>query len=237
MIAIVLAGGLGTRLRAVVPEGPKCMSLVAGRPFLEHLLGGFRDQGVADFVLAIGFRGAAVREHFGSGERFGVRVRYCDDGEALRGTAGALAGAVRMAPCPPEGLILAANGDTWVDVDLAELEEAHRAEAARVTLVVTPGSTPGAAVEVGPDHRVRRYGHVPAAPELVSAGMYLATREAWEATVLPPGSRAVSLEQDVLPRLARELHAFEASACFVDIGTPAGFHRAQALFAEGQPCR
>jgi NDP-sugar pyrophosphorylase family protein len=237
MIAIVLAGGLGTRLRAVVPEGPKCMSPIAGRPFLEHLLSGLRDQGVSDFVFAIGFRGAAVRGHFDSGERFGVRVRYCDEGETLRGTAGALAGAVRMARCPPEGLILAVNGDTWVDVDLEELEGAHRAHAARVTLVVTGASTLGAAVEVDPDTRVRRYGHVPEAPGLVSAGMYLGTREVWEAMLPPPGSRPVSLEQDVLPRLAPRLHAFVASDCFVDIGTPAGFHRAQALFAEGQPCR
>jgi NDP-sugar pyrophosphorylase family protein len=213
------------------------MSPVAGRPFLEHLLGGLRDQGVSDFVFAIGFRGAAVREHFDSGERFGVRVRYCDEGEALRGTAGALTRAARLAPCPPDGLILAVNGDTWVDVDLAELAGAHSAHTARVTLVVTPASTLGAAVEVGPHHRVRRYGHVPDAPGLVSAGMYLGTREVWEAMLPPPDSRAVSLEQDVLPRLARGLHAFVTSGCFVDIGTPAGFRRAQALFAEGQPCR
>lgn len=143
MIAIVLAGGLGTRLRPVVPEGPKCMGPVAGRPFLEHLVDALRGQGLRQFVFAIGYGGASIRAHFGTGVPFGVEASYSDDGDRLRGTGGALARAVRTVSGPPGELILVANGDTWVDVDLRALEDAHGRRRALVTILAVrtnPGS-------------------------------------------------------------------------------------------------
>jgi len=234
VIAIVLAGGLGTRLRSVAPDGPKCMSPVAGRPFLEHVLCALHSQSVSRFVFAIGYRGAPVRAHFGSGGRFGVRIEYSDDGETLRGTGGALAHALETIPGTAEELILVTNGDTWVDMDLELVAEAHLAREALLTLVVAQGPV-GAAVQVGPDHRVTHYGP-PNGSGLVSAGVYLATRGVLE-DVLPSNDRPASLEQDVLPRLVGRMYAVVTSGRFVDIGTPAELHRAQALLAGGSACR
>lgn len=234
MIAIVLAGGLGTRLRSVVPDGPKCMSPVAGRPFLEHVLCALQSQGVSRFVFAIGYRGGPVRAHFGSGEEFGVRTEYSDEGETLRGTAGALAHALETVPGGPDELILVTNGDTWVDMDLELIREAHMAREALLTLVVARALA-GAGVEVAPDNRVMSYGP-PNGSGLVSTGVYLATRGVLQ-DVLPSNHRPTSLERDVLPRLVgRGMYAV-TSGGFVDIGTPAEFHRAQALLAGVPACR
>jgi N-acetyl-alpha-D-muramate 1-phosphate uridylyltransferase len=88
--AVILAGGLGTRLRPVTEEIPKAMVPVNGRPFLEYEVDLLRREGVDDLVVCIGHLGGAIKDHFGNGKNFGVRIRYSDDGPRLLGPAGAL---------------------------------------------------------------------------------------------------------------------------------------------------
>jgi NDP-sugar pyrophosphorylase family protein len=88
--AVILAGGLGTRLRPLTLTVPKCMVPVHGRPFLEYELELLKSSGVDDVVLCIGHLGAKVMEHFGDGEAFGVRISYSHDGKELLGPIGAL---------------------------------------------------------------------------------------------------------------------------------------------------
>jgi NDP-sugar pyrophosphorylase family protein len=240
MIVIVLAGGLGTRLRPVVPQGPKCMGPVAGRPFLEHLVDALRGQGLRQFVFAIGYGGASIRAHFGTGAPFGVEASYSDDGDRLRGTGGALAHAVRTVSGPPAELILVANGDTWVDVDLHALEDAHARRRALVTILAvrTTTASGGAVLELASDDAVRRYGDAPGGSGLLSAGVYLAARQVLEHILPAAGVSPVSLERDVLPQFAgRGLYAVVTSGPFVDIGTPAEFQRAQHLLGGSSACR
>src|SRR5947208_4524571 len=87
---VVLAGGLGTRMRPFTESCPKTMLPVAGRPFAEHQLEFLIRGGVRDVVYLIGYRGETIRDHFGDGGKWGVRVRYVDEGARLRGTGGAL---------------------------------------------------------------------------------------------------------------------------------------------------
>src|SRR5205085_1121441 len=133
--AIVLAGGLGTRLRSVVSDRPKAMSRVAGRPFLEHVLGLLRERGVDRTVLAIGYRGEAIREHFGDGSRFGMKIVYSNDGERLLGTGGAVKRALGVATANNMETIFVVNGDTYVEFDFQRLDLLHRARKARLTIV------------------------------------------------------------------------------------------------------
>ena len=74
MQAIILAGGLGTRLRSVVSDRPKPMALVEGKPFLEYVLQGLKKSGIDDIIFAVGYKGGMVEEYFGDGARFGIRA-------------------------------------------------------------------------------------------------------------------------------------------------------------------
>jgi len=90
MQCVILAGGMATRLGPLSTNTPKALIPVGGRPFANHQLSWLASEGATDVVYAIGHLGAGIREYVGSGERWGLRVRYSDEGEALRGTAGAL---------------------------------------------------------------------------------------------------------------------------------------------------
>ena len=100
MQAIILAGGLGTRLRSVVSDRPKPMALVEGKPFLEYVLQGLKKSGIDDIIFAVGYKGGMVEEYFGDGSRFGIRARYAYE-EELLGTAGAIKNAGKY---PREGV-------------------------------------------------------------------------------------------------------------------------------------
>jgi NDP-sugar pyrophosphorylase family protein len=125
-----------------------------------------------------------------------------------------------------------------VDFDLDALAERHRTTGALVTLVAAePPAGGGSALEIARDHAVLRYGHAQPV-RLVSAGVYFAARHVLEDILPPAGTSPMSLETDVLPRLAGHgLYAFETSGSFIDIGTPAEFHRAQTLLAGDYACR
>lgn len=90
MQCVILAGGMATRLGPLSTETPKAMIPVAGRPFADHQLAWLASEGTTDVVFSIGHLGAAIREFVGTGARWGLKARYADEGEALRGTAGAL---------------------------------------------------------------------------------------------------------------------------------------------------
>lgn len=90
MQAVILAGGLGTRLKPLTEEIPKSMIQIQGKPFLEHQLNLLRQGGISDIVLCVGYLGEKIKEYFGYGKRFGVKIEYSEETEKLLGTAGAL---------------------------------------------------------------------------------------------------------------------------------------------------
>ena len=87
---VVLAGGLGTRMLPFTGDCAKSMLPVAGKPFVHHQLDRLAAEGISDVVYCIGYRGGSIRDYIGDGSRWGVRARYVDEGEQLRGTAGAI---------------------------------------------------------------------------------------------------------------------------------------------------
>ena len=90
MQTVILAGGLATRLRPVTERVPKSMIKICGKPFLEYQIELLKDNGVLDIVLCLGYLGFKIREYFEDGKRFGVEIKYSEDGEKLLGIAGAL---------------------------------------------------------------------------------------------------------------------------------------------------
>src|SRR5215831_8907610 len=90
MQCVILAGGLAERLRPLTDNVPKALLPVAGRPFADYQLSWLASEGVTEVVLAIGYLGGSIRAFVGDGQPWGLRVRYADEGELLRGTGGAL---------------------------------------------------------------------------------------------------------------------------------------------------
>lgn len=130
-VMVIMAGGLGTRLRPHTDSCPKPMLLVAGKPMLEHIIERAKAEGFRHFVIAIRYLGHAIEEHFGDGERLGVRIDYLRESSPL-GTAGALA---LLSP-RPELPFVVTNGDVLTDIKYGELLEFHSRHDAMATMAV-----------------------------------------------------------------------------------------------------
>ena len=231
MEAIVLAGGLGTRLRSVVADLPKAMAPVAGRPFLEHLLDLLVEAGFESAILAVGYRSEAIRGHFGERYR-GLPLTYSVENHAL-GTGGAIRLALRSATAHD---VFVVNGDTFVDVDFRSMLEAHRRAAAAMTVAVhkVPDTARYGSLALEED-RIRgflekgRYG-----PGWISAGVYVVPRSLLDDSRLPS---AFSFESDFLVPGVQSLKplAYPTYGLFIDIGVPDDYARAQSLLATRVP--
>ncbi|WP_188248913.1 sugar phosphate nucleotidyltransferase [Stenotrophomonas maltophilia] len=225
---LILAGGLGTRLRAAVPDLPKPLAPVAGRPFLAYLLDRYEAAGIRRVILAIGYLGQHVEQAVGA--RWGAMdVVYSRESEPL-GTGGAIAQAARLSS--GNGLHVC-NGDTYLEYEPAALESAAEGLPIAIALASVPDVARYGAVDVE-DGRVRRFREKGGGgPGLINAGSYFLTRQGLEA--LPVQDR-YSFEQDVLePWVVRGCVGMMAETSgFIDIGVPEDFARAQHLFARVQ---
>ena len=223
--AIILAGGLGTRLRPLVSAAPKAMAEVAGRPFLEYLLGQLRAEGITSAVVCTGHMADAIASHFGDGRRWGMELRYSVEVEA-RGTAGALKLAERMLT-GDRWLLM--NGDSLFDISLQHLIDAHAASPALVTIAlarVADGHRYGR-VTLAPDGVIRAFAEKSdaATPGLINSGLYVIERQLLDQI---PADRPVSLEREVFPKLVgNSIRGVPFDGYFIDIGVPHDFLRAQ----------
>jgi dTDP-glucose pyrophosphorylase len=130
-LMIIMAGGMGTRLRPYTESCPKPMLLVAGRPMLEHIIERAAREGFRHFVLAVHYLGHMIEEHFGDGERFGVHINYLRE-DAPLGTAGALS---LLSPSPELPFVVT-NGDVMTDIRYGELLDFHQRQGALATMAV-----------------------------------------------------------------------------------------------------
>jgi NDP-sugar pyrophosphorylase family protein len=131
---VVLAGGLGTRIRGAAPGVPKCLIPVAGKPFIEWQLRWLADQGASEVVICIGYRGDQVRAFVGDGKQFRVDVTYVDEGSSLKGGAGALRLALDTAVLQPWFFVL--YGDSYLDVSLKQVAKCFRSQNQRALMTV-----------------------------------------------------------------------------------------------------
>jgi D-glycero-alpha-D-manno-heptose 1-phosphate guanylyltransferase len=228
--AIVLAGGLGTRLRSEVPDLPKPMAPVAGRPFLEYLLDYWIAQGISRFVLSVGYRHEAISGHFGNSYG-GVPIDYVIE-ELPLGTGGAvLLAAQKLDGAAPFVLL---NGDTYFAVDikaLAAFAQTNRADWC-FSLFRTNEAGRYMGMGVGADGRIVSLKSGTGAPgRLANGGVYWVGGGALDPSRFSGGTK-LSLEDDVFPAAmaaGRRLYGLEFPGTFIDIGVPADYHRAASL--------
>ncbi len=217
MNALILAGGLGTRLRPLTDNTPKALLPIANRPFLEHQIDHLKSHGVDRVVLSLGYLPDSIRDHFGD------RCEYVVEPEPL-GTGGA----IRFAGGEFDSTFLVCNGDVLTDLDLTALIAFHRERRARATIALTPVDDPsryGLVLTAG-DGAVTAFLEKPAPgtvdpPADINAGTYVLEPDVLD--LIEPG-RQVSIEHDVFPRLVGSGLCAQASAArWRDIGTPESY--------------
>lgn len=227
MPACVLAGGLGLRLRSVVPDGPKVLAPVGGRPFLDYVLALLARNGVRRVTVCTGYGSDAVEAFCGDGSRWGLDLSHSREERPL-GTAGAVRQAWdRLA----DDTVLVLNGDTFFDVPLEQLARAHRTTGAAATLAVRPTDEPGryGTVEVSDAGFVTAFREkVDGAAGLMNGGIYMLDRVVLDRV---PANTQVSLEREVFPAMTGDdarhrVAATQFDGYFVDIGVPADHARA-----------
>lgn len=229
--AIILAGGLGTRLRSVVSDVPKVLAPVAGKPFLEHVLRRLAAGGFDRVVLAVGYMRDQIIAAIGT-EFLGLSVSYSIE-EVPLGTGGAIRKAL-MALDAPRAFVI--NGDTWLEVDYRQMLAAHAAACTRVTLAtarVNIVSRYGSVVTDGDGRAIRFTEKGEQQPGQINGGVYVVERTAFDGVDLPP---AFSFESDFLMPQCASLHplTFPDTGRFIDIGVPEDYALAQTLFREAK---
>ena len=227
--ALVLCGGLGTRLRPVVSDVPKALAPVSGTPFIAYLLRYLERQGVRDIVLCSGYGADQLQAFCGDGSQWGVTIRYSEEKEPL-GTGGALKNAEDLVASDP---VLVLNGDSFVSADLRALQSYHSAKSSSITMVVTEVADQarfgGVRIrdEDGAVEGFMEKGNTGAG--WINAGVYLMRMSIISSM---PAAKEVSLEREILPRFAGNgMYAMKTTGTFIDIGTPSSYAEAERVLA------
>ena len=225
--AFVLCGGAGTRLRPMLADRPKSMALISGTPFLELLLDSLRSHRIGEVILGTGYMAEKIESYFGSGNKFGLNIRYSREHEPL-GTGGALKLAESLISDP----VLVLNGDSYVEWSLVPMLELFTVKNADIVVVLQAVAdvTRYGSVALDQDGRVTQFVEKgdAAGPGLINAGVYLLRKQI--VRDLPAGT-AISLEREVFPQLDRGVYGLISTGPFIDIGIPDDLNRAQTLLA------
>lgn len=227
--AIILAGGLGTRLRSVVQDVPKPMALVQEKPFLETLLTYYAAQGIKRFILSVGHLAHIIQNHFGHSWH-GLEIAYSLETTPL-GTGGGILQASTLLDSG-EKTCLALNGDTFFAINLPKLMRFHQIKNAAISLSCFTSSDIERymGLTIDQTNRVTQFNVKSHSGKcLVNGGAYLINRALLSSLSRQP-IRPQSWENDTLPSLLREghpLYAHAIEADFIDIGIPDDYARAQ----------
>ena len=228
MQMVILAGGLGTRMRPLTDELPKVLIPVNGKPFLHHQIELLKEHGIRDIVLCVGHLGDLIRTRFGDGDWLGVRIRYSEERGTLLGTAGA----VKNAEPSLEDDFFLLYGDAYLRVDYREVMRYFRRSGAQGLMVVYHNSNRlERSNVVVRDGRVAVYNKDSRTPgmEHINYGLSVLRKEALR--LVPPGR---PFSQEELYRLLieqGELLAWEAEHRFYEIGSRQGLAEFRELVA------
>jgi NDP-sugar pyrophosphorylase family protein len=227
MQAAILAGGLGTRLYPMTHDVPKAMVPVAGRPFLEREIELLRQASVTDIVLLVGHLADQITDHFGDGSRFGVRIRYSNEGPKLLDTAGA----VRQAMDLLDDTFFVTFADSYLVLPYRQIWDDFHAAGKEALMVVYRNDnqfdTSDVFVE---DGLVLAYQKSPPLPGAfyINDGLMIFRRDSLKA--IAEGER-ISLQQFLQPVVARrQLMAWKTQQRFFEIGSFSGLKELEERF-------
>ena len=231
--ALVLAGGLGTRLGPLATNRPKVMMPINGTPFLHYLLEYLHGFGIRRVVLALGHLAEAVTDYTSARSWNGLEIVTSVESAQL-GTGGSLRFAL---PLLRSAGVLVLNGDSFVRADLNRFAAFHESKQALISLLLTyvPVADRYGSVTTDAHEQVtsfrEKYAEGPA-DGFVNAGVYLMARSVIEAM---PEGQAISLEKEIFPAYCgRGLYGMKGRFPFIDIGTPESYRKASLFFGGGR---
>lgn len=227
---IILAGGLGTRLREVVSDVPKCMAEVAGKPFLSYLLDWCKVQSFGRVILSLGYLSEVVTSWIEKNE-YPFEIIYAKEEEPL-GTGGAIKLAMRSVLGERAVVI---NGDTFFNVDITELYTFHNEKSANISLALKPMTDFDryGRVELNTDNRIIAFIEKQQCREgLINGGVYLIDKDVLLSDKELP--LKFSFEKNILEAKINTLPIYGniQDTYFIDIGIPEDYRKANVDFAQ-----
>jgi NDP-sugar pyrophosphorylase family protein len=238
-VAIVLAGGQGSRIRSLRPDVPKPLVSVAGEPFIEWIIRHLASQGIGQFVISLGYLADVAERHFHQRAADHLTIRTVREQQPL-GTAGAVRWAQQQRAAEADPLIIV-NGDSLVLAELAaawQLLADERVDGVVLGIEVDDAARYGR-IDVDGHDRLRRFSEKQPGAGLINAGVYCFRRRVLQAF---PARRPLSMELDVFPQLLDSGFNIAVARCrapFIDIGTPETLCQADAFierhFKSGVP--
>lgn len=224
---ILMAGGLGTRLRPLTENQPKPLLRVGSKPILETIIENFRGQGFYRIYLSINYMGDMIRDYFGRGDKWDVEISYLEEKERL-GTAGALS----LLPAKPDLPMIVMNGDLLTNVDFVRLLDFHERQQACATLCVREYSyqVPYGVVKVD-DYTVEMLKEKPVEHHFVNAGIYALNPDVLQR--IPSGEfYDMTTLLDTLISEKRKVSGFPLRDYWMDIGRMDDYERADSEYKD-----
>ena len=223
MQTIILGGGFGTRLRAVLPDTPKPMAPIHGRPFLAWLLDYLATQGVDDVILSVGYKYDVIKSYFG--DQYGaIKIRYSIETDPL-GTGGAIKKALSLVD---DDALFVLNGDTFLQLDYAKMLACHNQRGASITLALraVDDTSRYGRVELNQNDVVSFAEKQAGSAGFINSGIYFLSRRIFDNK---PLADVFSFETEFLYPYLKSIrpNAFITDGYFIDIGVPEDYTRAQ----------
>ncbi|HUK74444.1 MAG TPA: NDP-sugar synthase [Nitrososphaerales archaeon] len=227
MKAVILAGGVGTRLRPLTYVMPKCLLPVGGVPLLEWTVRYLKSYGVSEFVVCVAYLKRQVMETIGDGSRLGTTIQYAEADSPL-GTGGQLKTAERFI----DGTFIAMNGDIVTSLDIQKLVARHW-ESKRIATIALKRfevKVPYGHILTTPEMDIASFVEKPTLELMANAGVYVFDSKLFDSI---PSGRTCSLESEVFPSLIAQGEkpaAYYEDAYWNDVGTLSDFERVNDEF-------
>ena len=232
--AILLVGGMGTRLMPLTSKTPKPMLQVAGVPFTEHQIRKAAQAGISEIVLATSYKAELFEPYFGDGAKFGIKIKYAVEESAL-GTGGGIRNAAALLDDCDQVVIF--NGDVLSGHDLAAQIQSHINNRADVTLYLTKVEDARAygCVELIADNQIKSFLEKMENPvsNMINAGCYIFNRKVIDQI---PANQVVSVERDTFPSFLSsgvKVYGYLDNSYWLDIGNPQALVKASADLITG----
>ena len=225
--AVILAGGMGTRLQNIVSDRPKVMAEINGRPFITYLLDQLVDVGINQVFISTGYMARLIKETIGFSYK-GLQVEYSREKTPL-GTAGALKLAEQIVDAE---YCLVMNGDSYTEFDPISLFMSCKQKNASIVLLVKMATDTSrfGTIQMNEQNEIVRFvekGETTGSG-LINAGVYIMKTTALQKI---PDVAPCSLEYDFFPSMiGKDIYGYEADGRFIDIGTPESYFQAEKFF-------
>jgi len=217
--AVILAGGLGTRLRPYTLFMPKPMLPLGDKPVLEHLISWLRKNGMTDIVICVGYLRRIIEDYFKDGKELGVKIAYARTNTPM-GTAGQLKSAEKFI----DGTFLCVYGDSIYDFDVKDMIDSHNEKKALATIALIPYKTTlkYGFIDIDENGLVKRWREKPSIEGLINIGCYVMEQKFLK--YIPKDTRfGMNFAFDKAIEEKERIYGYNAKGSFVDIGDKRGY--------------